>query len=348
MLAEPVVPAIETWGIRLSDRLREALAAGDLAGARSLLEHGDGLSRNLAKEYSLMYRGLGVTIRVMLGLLPAVAERHAGEATLAALVHDFCRELAGIFTRDWQGPAPAARTIGALAAEIAAAEALLARGEVEFDRVHAQNAAAVRAALDAGDAHAALQHVNEKVDRLYVPAHDRLIRFMADAMAATYRLGGAAALERFHFDTALGQKAGFDRWETLAPAEFARTLVFLLKQHMGEVAIRETPTHFVVEQKLCGSGGRLQTAGAYHGAHALPMVTEAGILTNGRPQLPVYCTHCPIWNGAAPLRWYGHAHFVLTDPARPDGGCTAHVYKRPDDVPPALLAPLRSQQAGGG
>jgi hypothetical protein len=48
------------WGRRLSDAIREALDAGDLASARRLALDGDGQARSLEKKYALMYRGLGI------------------------------------------------------------------------------------------------------------------------------------------------------------------------------------------------------------------------------------------------------------------------------------------------
>ena len=64
----PPVPMSE-WGRRLSDAIREALDRGDLASARRLALEGDGQARSLEKEYALMYKGLGITIRVLLAQL---------------------------------------------------------------------------------------------------------------------------------------------------------------------------------------------------------------------------------------------------------------------------------------
>jgi hypothetical protein len=155
-----------------------------------------------------------------------------------------------------------------------------------------------------------------------------MVRFMAEAFGWVLDHFGAAQLERFHLETAEGQRGGFEAWERLLPAEFARATAFLLKQHMGTVEVREDAERFTVVQRPCGSGGRLRLAGAYTGPGALPLVETPGPLTFGQPSLPVYCSHCPIWNGVAPLRWFGHSHWVFEEPSRPDGSCTLHVYKR--------------------
>src|SRR3990170_1830874 len=80
----PATPP-SAWGRRLSDRLRAALDAGDLVAARRLAREGDGQARSLEKEYVLMYRGLGITIRV---LLQRVGERPA-RAGLVPLLRCF-------------------------------------------------------------------------------------------------------------------------------------------------------------------------------------------------------------------------------------------------------------------
>jgi hypothetical protein len=129
----------------------------------------------------------------------------------------------------------------------------------------------------------------------------------------------------------------------MPPEAFAWTTAFLLKQHMGRVTVREDAERFTVEQAPCGSGGRLRLAGAYEGPGALPLVEAPGPLTLGQPRLPVYCSHCPVWNGVATLRWFGRPHWVFEDAARPDGSCTLHVYKRRDGAPPAYARGL----AGG-
>jgi len=54
----------------------------------------------------------------------------------------------------------------------------------------------------------------------------------------------------------------------------------------------------------------------------------------------VYCSHCPIWNGVAPLSWFGRPHWVFDRPSRPDGSCTLHIYKRRDGAPAAYLRAL--------
>ncbi len=334
--------AMEQWGKRLSDSLREALAQGDLAAAAALVEQGDGMARSLAKEYSLMYRGLGITIRVMLESLTGLAREWHVEPALAGHGRHFVTGMNALLQAAWQAsPLPVPATLAASDA-VALAVATLAAGEAGFDRAHADNAVATLAAIHRADAAGALALVNVKEYTLYLPLHDRLVRFMADSMAFALKHGGDDGLFRFQMETAEGQKAGFDKWEQMSAAEFAQVSAFLLKMHMGEVTVTEDAERFTLHQQLCGSGGRLRIMGAYEGPNALPFVEHAGPLTFGEPRLPVYCSHCPIWNGTATLKWYGRVHWLFDGAARADGGCTAHLYKRREDQPAALVAPLRA------
>lgn len=342
MVGAVTVPVHE-WGRRLSDALRAALESGDLAAARRLALEGDGQARSLAKEYALMYRGLGITLRVLLPLLRATAaradaSRGAGaESAAAALVHRFRTDLAGRMREVWGDPAPASEPPGTLDEEIARTVRVLEAGEARFEREQARLADEIVRAIDAGEVARARALVDVKEQDHYVPLHDRLIRFMAESFGWVLRWFGPGELLRFHLATAEGQRPGFEKWEQMSAAEFARASVFLFKQHMGQVAAREDGEKFTIDQALCGSGGRLRLAGAYAGPDALPFVEERGPLTLGQARFPVYCSHCPIWNGVAPVEWFGRPHWVFDEPARPDGGCTLHVYKRRDGAPAAYL-----------
>ena len=346
------------WGERLSDRIRRAIAAGDLGSARRLAIEGDGQARSLEKEYALMYKGLGITLRVLVGLLvdtvgPAGPDAAGSPAAaLGSLLRRFCVDMRALMASAYPPEALAAALpgrgpdeVGELGEEVGATAALLAAAEACFSREQARLAAEVLRALEAGDAEAVRIGLDRKEQGQYVPLHDRMVRFMAESFGFVLERFGVTALERFHFAAAEGQRRGFDGWEAMAPAEFARATAFLLKQHMGRVEVREDAERFTIVQRPCGSGGRLRLAGAYAGRSALPLVEEPGALTLGRRDFPVYCSHCPIWNGLASVEWFGHPHWVFEDPARADGSCTLHVYKDRDAAPAEYYR--RLGRAGG-
>jgi hypothetical protein len=336
---------IETWGQRLSDTLRAALAAGDFALAKRLAEVGDGQTRNLAKEYTFMFRGLGITIRVLLRLLGETAARDgatepaAAATDLAALLRRFRHDLAG--SDRLSGSAIAATEPPlALADEIVRTVEALDASEAQFEMDQARRADEIVRAIEMADRAQALRLVDAKEQEAYLPRHDRLIRFMADSFAWVLRHYGPDELLHFHLAAAEAQRSGFEKWENMSAAEFAWTSAFLLKQHMGQVTVREEDERYTIEQRPCGSGGRLRLSGAYAGADALPFVESPGPLTFGEARLPVYCSHCAIWNGVATLHWFGRAHWVFENASRPNGACTLHIYKRRDGTPPDYVRRL--------
>ncbi|MBI2492119.1 MAG: AMP-binding protein [Candidatus Rokubacteria bacterium] len=344
---DPPAPPPSAWGRRLSDAIRAALETGDLTGARRLALEGDGQAKSLGTEYTLMVRGLGITLRVLLRLLGELPPREA----LPALLRRFRSDLAAVATRAFTAPEAHAAVddLRRLAANTAATEAaaelvltvrLVDGAEALFLAEQARLARDVLQALDAGDAARARALVDEKERAQYVPLHDRLIRFMAEVFGWVLERLGPDGLLRFHRAAAEGQRAGFEKWERMGPAEFARASAFLLKQHMGHVEVREDDEKFTIEQAPCGSGGRLRLAGAYAGPAALPVGEARGPLTAGEASLPVYCSHCPVWNGLAPLEWFGRPHWVFDRPSRPDGSCTLHIYKRRAGAPAAYAAAL--------
>lgn len=342
------------WGRRLSDALRAAIGRNDLAAALALARDGDGQARSLASEFLLMSRGLGITVRVLLGQLGALTPPSGAVLDGQALGRDLRRLLAD-FRGSLEGPQEGRDSVlgdGLLGGQASdrggeslpeVAEFTLRTLQARQQRFESEQAVAAQQVIDALLAHDAVQAshwLDRKEIHDYLPYHDRLVRFMADSFGFVLDRFGDQGLLHFHLDTAEGQRAGFEKWEKQSAAEFARTSAFLLKQHMGQVAVTEDDEKFTIVQTPCGSGGRLQIAGAYRGARPLPFVSTPGPLTLGAPRMPVYCSHCPAWNGVATMRWFGRAHWIFDHPARPDGSCTLHVYKRPEDVPAEFNARL--------
>ncbi|MFC4003185.1 hypothetical protein ACFS2C_15415 [Prauserella oleivorans] len=318
---------LSQWGRRLSDTIRDKLAEGDTAAALRLIEYGDGQTKSLAKEYALMYRGLGFTVRVILDAL-RMDENDTSGAGAAELVHQFRGRFTEAMHQAWADAPPVPGPVGSPADEARECRDLLEWGERRFDREQRELAEQVSRSVHSGQLARARDLLDRKERGQFVPLHDRLVRMMAESFAFVFGEQGADGLLRFHTEVAHAQRAGFDRWEAMPTRDFAHAFTFLLKQHMGTVEVREEPDRFVLDQQLCGSGGRLIQDGAYTGPTPLPSVPGNRVLGAGRDVLPVYCSHCPAWNTHAPRQWYGHPHVRFADPARPDGSCTLHIMKR--------------------
>ncbi|MCU0937860.1 MAG: hypothetical protein MUC86_01685 [Burkholderiaceae bacterium] len=334
--ADAFLRPVAQWGQRLADQVRATLADGERGTACRLALEGDGQARDLARDYAFMARGLGLTLQVMLRLLMQRADSGDGDAAaasddLTALLEKLLSGLTRAAGAESSGSGQAATNV----VLVRECEQALAVALQSFATDQAQRAAAVVQALhsEANEGPVqALEQLDAK-DEAWLQLHDPMVRFMAEAMAWVLRHRGPEALLEYHLATAEGQRAGFDKWERMGTSEFAATTAFLLQQHMGRVQVQEDSEKFTIRQSPCGSGGRLRLMGAYQGAQALPFVQGASPLTFGRPEVPVYCSHCAVWNGTATLRWYGRAHWVFSDPARPDGGCILHIYKRRQDAP---------------
>jgi hypothetical protein len=229
---------------------------------------------------------------------------------------------------------------GELDEELACTARLLTEAERLFSNEQERLAKETLHAIEAENAEQTRALLDRKEQGQYVPLHDRLVRFMAEIFGYVLEQFGPTGLSRFHLASAEQQRQGFEKWERLTPAGFAQATAFLLKQHMGTVHVREDEEKFTIEQTPCGSGGRLRLMGAYAGPGALPFVEECGPLTLGQERFPVYCSHCPIWNGVAPIEWFGHPHWVFENPSRKDGSCTLHIYKRADRAPAAYYSQL--------
>ena len=188
----PAATRRHDWGERLSDRVRRALGGGDLDAARGLAVEGDGHARSLEKEYALLYKGLGITLRVMLGLAAETVSRQPGPESagraLESLLARFRREwralVADAYTDQVVAPALAhfqePASTGALSDQVAPTIGLLQAAEGLFDREQARLAAEVVAAIDAGRADRACALLDRKERGQYVPLHDRLVRLMAE------------------------------------------------------------------------------------------------------------------------------------------------------------------------
>ena len=243
------------WGRRLSDALRAAIGRNDLAAALALAREGDGQARSLASEFLLMSRGLGITVRVLLGQLGGLTEgltpssgtvpdSQALERDLRRLLADFRGSLEGSqegsrgsVLGDGLAGGQAGDRGGESLPEVAqfTLRVLQARQQ-RFESDQALAAQQVIDALLAHDAARASQWLERKEIHDYLPYHDRLVRFMADSFGFVLDRFGAEGMLRFHLDTAEGQRAGFEKWDKQSAAEFARTSAFLLKQHMGPVS----------------------------------------------------------------------------------------------------------------
>jgi hypothetical protein len=301
--------------------VRGACDNGDAAAAADLIRNGDGRARDLAREFQQMFHGLGITISV----LAAETERteQLPGADVSAVWRQFAEKYRSRAREAWPessgSPSPLATDDKPAWSQYI--DELLSWGEGCYRTDSAARAAEILAAVEAGEFDSAGRLLNAKIDEGYRPLHDALIDVGAEMFAKVYAAGGRDLLMKFHLGMADAQRAGIDAWDHGGSRTVASAMVALLVQHLGDLKVVEESDRYVVDQALCGSGGRLIRSGAYNGPAALPVVPGPAEVTGGQASMPVYCTHCPAWNTVAPQEWYGHAHVVPDGAAQPDGSC---------------------------
>jgi len=322
--------AVTDWSESLTERVVAALDAGDSERARGLVLGGDGRAKNLASEFRLMHKGLGITMRVALHVME---EQHPFDAvTTCRLLSEFHAIYLALAERYLSPPKSTLPVREFDPAEINRYDVveLLEWVETEFVRDQASRAAAIADSIDAGeDVVGALM---QKRDEGFRPLHDALIEGLASIFSSVVDgagtdVEGAESLRRFQLAVAEGQREGIDKWEEGGSRKLAAAFTHLLVQHLSDFDVEEQSDRFLISQRLCGSGGVLIRKGRYEGANALRTIAGRSEVTGGHDSLPAYCTHCPMWNTVAPSAWYGHEHVRFIHPARPDGACTLAVMK---------------------
>lgn len=311
--------------VSLTARVLDALQADERAEASRLIAHGDGRTRDLASEFRMMHKGLGVTMRVALAELSSQALPSIATTRVLRTFHRAYLQSVMTAVPGHQAPPEPGDPEDVSTDEVVL---LLEWAEREFARDQSLRTQQITVAIDQGED--AREAVVSKRDDGFRPVHDALIDGLAAIFSAVVEAAGAdatAAIRRFQLAMAEGQRRGFDDWEQRGSRHLAESFAHLLVQHLGEFEIEEQEDGYVFEQALCGSGGRLIRDGRYDGEGALQVVRGPSDVTAGQETLPAYCTHCPMWNTVAPLEWYGHEHVTFVSPARPDGGCTLSINK---------------------
>lgn len=310
---------LEQWSTSLRDRIIDAIDLRDASAAIALARHGDGRARDLATEYQLMFRGLGITVRLLASEL--ARRRLMTLEEQCELWSAFFDQFVWESRTAWVDAGPSPVLTGAPFAPARDVDTFLSWAEQSFKVDQAARAAQVCERIEAGDLNAVPALMESKTSASYRPMHDLLVDQMAQVFGRVVHLGGTRGLGDFLMCVAESRRPGVDDWERGGSRGVAEAFTGLLTQHLSDYAVTETDEAYVIEQQLCGSGGRLIRDGAYEGASALPIISGPSELTGDQGALPVYCTHCPVWNTLAPERWYGHPHVLLDDPARADGSC---------------------------
>lgn len=118
-----------------------------------------------------------------------------------------------------------------------------------------------------------------------------------------------------------------------------------LRGHQQPLKIVEDDEKVSITMVPCGSGERLVQKGSYGPPCNLSMIQKAQIMTGGKTDFPVYCTHEPVLELLA-IEQLGYPVTVCYPPEKVarEGSCTFCVYKDFKDIPEEVWARAGKQK----
>jgi hypothetical protein len=88
-----------------------------------------------------------------------------------------------------------------------------------------------------------------------------------------------------------------------------------IKAHLQPLHIEEDDEKIVMQMRPCGSGGRLVLERKYEGPDAMYTVRGSQLLTYGREDFPVYCSHEPLME-LQDIKSHGAPFVVIERPTK--------------------------------
>jgi hypothetical protein len=194
----------------------------------------------------------------------------------------------------------------------------------------------IEEAIDAGDGARA-----KKLLRLMVGDWERnkdySINWIAQLLSFVGRRMGEPAVEEALRD--LGDRFVRPRRGsgTVDARKKMEAIARAMKANGADVSFEEDDEKYVLSFR-CGSGGMLIDSGAYSDPKNYLTLREAGPVTFGRSELPVYCAHCSVNNEIQPTEWDGAPQTVEYPPEQPGERCLHHIYKDAASIPDEVFA----------
>jgi hypothetical protein len=190
-------------------------------------------------------------------------------------------------------------------------------------------------AVEAGDREKAKQ-IARRMYNEFLSMHDLYRNFTTALLSFIGRRYGNAVLEEAMSE---GVKAWWlpnvEKMSQGAENIRQRVKMFVagLRGHLQPLHIEEDDEKVTIRMRPCGSGGRLVLEGKYEGAKGFLTVKGKQLLTYGREEFPVYCTHEPIME-LEDIKAHG-APFVVVEPANQLGReeCSFIIYKDKSKIP---------------
>ncbi|UWG98884.1 hypothetical protein LPY66_08890 [Dehalobacter sp. DCM] len=205
----------------------------------------------------------------------------------------------------------------------------------ELQEMSAQTQDLIKAAIDAGE----LEKAKILTDRLYEELafiHDGYMCWITGLLTHIYNKYGAKAVEEAERDAhTMEAKIALKPPEKTDFRSLVQHAAKALHGHVHQpMSITEDEEKVTITVDPCGSGGRIMQKGGYEPEVGFAKIKEAGPMTWGMKDLPMYCVHCPVTEMLA-MEGPGDLPFVhpvsICDPKAPS--CQYVFYKNPADIP---------------
>jgi hypothetical protein len=168
----------------------------------------------------------------------------------------------------------------------------------------------------------------------HVPVHDGYMHWVSGMLSFIYERYGPEKLNSsLAFTQSTMWEPLFDHFENLDLKTKVKNICSLWHWHCTTFQLTEDDEKFTFRLDPCGSGMRLERAGAYEGPGAYVKVKESHPMTFMQQDFSVYSTHCAVNNRVQLAR--GLPLFIVEGwtPDRKNGVCIQHTYKTLRAVP---------------
>lgn len=188
----------------------------------------------------------------------------------------------------------------------------------------------IRLLINSGESLTASQLAHELRERA-LELHDGLMSRVAALLSKLYDDYGEARLREVYSEVM--RPEAMDPDGKLPFREKVENIMMFTRSHLLPFTVSEDAEKVTFMPDPCPSGARLIRQGHYEAPRNGSIVREAGPLSYGRAELPVYCCHEPSMEISSILRT--GVPLFLVDPPEDIGvsPCKIYVYKDPANIP---------------
>lgn len=186
----------------------------------------------------------------------------------------------------------------------------------------------IEEAVKGGEKEKAIELIDKKTDT-YKKIHDAYIDFMGDCFGLIYDSWGQQALMDFYQKWGDSTKEWFIKRSKLPAKERAELGTMLWREHIGNTRIEEHDGKYRVILDPCGSGcrrlDRLEKGISVQKSDSSVMKEPQHLVVGDRPDVPIYCTHCPHLFETLCIEWTGKPVWVVNPPMKAGDPCIHEV-----------------------